>query len=221
MVVTNTDGLKGTLTGGYTYTQAANQPPQVQATASVTTGVAPLVVNFTANASDPDGTIAGYSWNFGDGQTASIASPSHTYQTNGTFTARVTVTDNAGATATASVVVTVSSSPRPVVQMVKPNAAEVLIINSSYTISWTVVGTNISSQTIQLSLDGGITWQDVVTDLSGGKRSYSWIVPNLPTKTGRIRVMAYSGGMYGEGMSANNFTIARKAKAKQKPLGKH
>jgi PKD repeat protein len=216
VVVTNADGLRGTLTGGYTYRASTNQPPHVEATASVTSGAAPLVVNFTANASDPDGTVTGYSWDFGDGQMASAASPSHTYMSTGAFTARVTVTDNAGATASASVAVTVSSSSRPLVLMIKPNAPEVLIINSSYLITWAVTGTNISSQTVQLSLDGGSTWQDVVTGLSGSKRSYSWVVPNLPTKTGRIRVLAFSGGTYGEGMSASNFTIARKAKSKQK-----
>ena len=76
--------------------------------------------------------------------------------------------------------------------------------------------TNLSSQTIQLSLDGGMTWEDVITDLNGSARSYAWRVPNKPTKQARIRVLAYSGGAYGEDMSENNFTIAQKLKPRQK-----
>lgn len=41
-------------------------------TAVPTTGTTPLTVVFDASASsDTDGTIAGYAWDFGDGQTAS------------------------------------------------------------------------------------------------------------------------------------------------------
>lgn len=87
-----------------------NQSPQVSITASPTSGTAPLAVNFTANASDPDGYITGYYWNFGDGQTASGASVSHTYQTAGNFTASVTVSDDYGNSAGASIVVSTSGT---------------------------------------------------------------------------------------------------------------
>jgi PKD repeat protein len=100
-------------TSGTGWVQPTNQPPQVSVSASLTSGNAPLVDNFTCNASDPDGQVVAFSWNFGDGQTASQASVSHTYQTAGTYTASLTVTDNQGATATASVVVNVSVAPPP------------------------------------------------------------------------------------------------------------
>lgn len=87
-----------------------NIPPHVSITASPTSGNAPLAVNFTANASDPDGYITSYSWNFGDGQTASSASVSHTYQTAGNFTASVIVTDDFGNSAGASVVITTNGT---------------------------------------------------------------------------------------------------------------
>jgi PKD repeat protein len=54
------------------------------------------------HSSDPDGTIASYSWSFGDGTTAVGASPSKTYSTLGTYTVSLTVKDNKGATATAT-----------------------------------------------------------------------------------------------------------------------
>lgn len=90
-----------------------NQPPQVSITVSATSGTAPLAVNFTANASDPDGYITDYYWNFGDGQTALGASVSHTYQTAGNFTASVTVTDDYGNSAGASVVIATGGTRPP------------------------------------------------------------------------------------------------------------
>lgn len=90
-----------------------NQPPQVSVSASSTSGDAPLADNFTCSASDPDGLIVSFNWNFGDGQTSSQASVSHTYETAGTYTASLMVTDNQGATASASVVITVNSPPPP------------------------------------------------------------------------------------------------------------
>ncbi len=91
----------------------SNQPPQVNISSSATVGTAPFVVDLTANASDPDGTIVSYNWDFGDGQVSAASSLSHVYQTLGTFTARVTVTDNLGARTSATVVITVSNQPLP------------------------------------------------------------------------------------------------------------
>jgi PKD repeat protein len=65
-----------------------------------------LAVNFDGSAStDPDGTLASYVWDFGDGTSAAGITASHTYNTPGTYTARLTVTDDRGATATATLTV--------------------------------------------------------------------------------------------------------------------
>ncbi|MGH9759957.1 MAG: PKD domain-containing protein, partial [Blastocatellia bacterium] len=87
---------------------STNRPPTVSINASVTTGTAPLTVNFVSNASDPDGTVVGYRWTFGDGATSTTASPSHVYTAAGTYSATLTVTDNGGLTASASVTITVT-----------------------------------------------------------------------------------------------------------------
>lgn len=51
-----------------------------------------------------------YSWNFGDGNTATGANPSHTYATAGSYTITLTTTDNNGATVTKTQQVTVGQS---------------------------------------------------------------------------------------------------------------
>ena len=92
-------------------TAPPNQLPQVSITANPTSGTAPLTVAFTSNASDPDGSIVSRSWTFGDGGTSTLSAPSHVYQAAGSYSARLTVTDNAGATASAVVTINVSNPP--------------------------------------------------------------------------------------------------------------
>jgi PKD repeat protein len=62
----------------------------------------------SAGSVDPDGSIASFSWNFGDGTPPSTqANPRHIYASPGTFTAVLTVTDNQGGTDTDTASVTV------------------------------------------------------------------------------------------------------------------
>jgi PKD repeat protein len=56
------------------------------------------VVDFT-NGSTTTGT-ATYSWDFGDGQTATTENPTNTYAANGTYTVCLTVTDSCGSNTT-------------------------------------------------------------------------------------------------------------------------
>src|SRR5207244_1326491 len=72
-------------------------------------------VSFDGTASfDPDGTIVGYSWDFGDGSTGSGATPSHSYSVAGIYTAKLNVTDNSGSTSVSIQAVTITDRP-PVV----------------------------------------------------------------------------------------------------------
>ncbi|TMM09145.1 MAG: PKD domain-containing protein [Actinobacteria bacterium] len=57
---------------------------------------------------DRDGRVVSYSWRFGDGGTATGAAPKHVYGRAGTYTVKLTVTDDSGRKATAKKTVTVA-----------------------------------------------------------------------------------------------------------------
>ena len=56
--------------------------------------------------SDPDGRIVSYAWDFGDGTTGTGSNPYRFYQQHGTYTVRLTVTDDQGNTGTVTHTVT-------------------------------------------------------------------------------------------------------------------
>ena len=67
--------------------------PNAAASGSPTEGDPGLTVSFDASASTASAAISSYDWDFGDGTTGTGVQTTHTYNTVGTFTAVVTVTD--------------------------------------------------------------------------------------------------------------------------------
>ncbi len=110
---------------------AASQPPVAVATATPSSGTAPLTVALSgAGSSDPGGSIVAYEWNFGDGSAAAaVVSPSHVYSAAGTYTAQLTVTDNSGLSTTKNVTITVN----PVVAVVDMRVADIAMSLSGST----------------------------------------------------------------------------------------
>jgi PKD repeat protein len=90
---------------------ASGQPPVAQIAAAPLSGTVPLTVSFSGSASsDADGSIVAYEWNFGDGSpVAGGANASHVYNSAGTYSAVLKVTDNSGLTATKSVQIDATS----------------------------------------------------------------------------------------------------------------
>jgi hypothetical protein len=115
------DGPTGVFTPGFgddaqwatqIFAIAPDLPPTASFVVSPNPGTAGSPITFNAGgSSDPDGTIAGYLWSFGDGHSATGAAPAHTYNAPGTYTVTLTVIDNGGELATASQAVTVKPKP--------------------------------------------------------------------------------------------------------------
>ena len=168
LTVTDNDGLASSDTVSIV---VKNGAPVAVAIADLTEGTAPLTLSFDSTASyDPDapyGSITSYHWDFGDGNSSTTASPSHTYNTAGSFLSTLTVTDDFGDNGTATVQITVSPSPT---------------INQ-YSTSENYVAGNVSGSYINTFANDGAN-ESIMERESGGKPSnrYSylehiWIIP--------------------------------------------
>ncbi len=102
---------------------SGNLPPVI-ATSSATPsfGIAPLSVNFSVTASDPDNDTLTYLWDFGDGQTATTANASHVYTTSGGYSARVQVSDPTHSTLSNPLFITVGEPPAATISSPTNNA---------------------------------------------------------------------------------------------------
>lgn len=143
-------------------TGAFDAPP----TASFTAVPTDLSVAFDASASsDAQGPVVGYDWNFGDGDTASGVTTSHTFDAAGTYVVTLTVRDSAGQTGTTSREVTVVAANVPPV----PEFAATADFLS-----------------VQVDAQGS-------TDPDGSITSYSWDFGDGATATGATASHAYAG----------------------------
>lgn len=90
-----------------------NQPRIFGFTNLPFTGCAPATITMRGQVSSPD-PITTYAWDFGDGTTSSVAVPSHTYDSVGTYNVKLTVTTNTGCSASYTLNSAVVLSPKPV-----------------------------------------------------------------------------------------------------------
>lgn len=82
--------------------------PVASFSATPTSGTAPLLVTFTDTSS---GTVASRSWDFGNGQTSTAQNASVTYNTAGTYTAKLTVRNAVGSTTTSRIISATAAAP--------------------------------------------------------------------------------------------------------------
>src|SRR5438876_570513 len=150
LTVTDNQGAPNTVTHSVAPSQP-NQPPTAAFTASCPT----LTCSFTDQSSDPDGTIATWDWDFGDGSTpVTTRNPSHTYSAGGSYTVTLTVKDNQNA----------SSSPvSHTVQVTAPNQPP----SAAFTSSCNGLACSFSDQSSDP--DGSVTsWQWTFGDGTSG-----------------------------------------------------
>lgn len=144
-------------------------PNQVP-TAAFTNTANKLSVAFNGvGSNDPDGSITEYSWDFGDGTLGAGVNTSHTYSRAGTFTAKLTVKDNAGATAEVAREITVTD----------PNTSPIAAFS-------------VSTADLTANFDASAS-----TDPDGSLVSYEWDFGDGHTETGASTSRVYrEAGVY-------------------------
>ena len=146
-----------------TYSISATLPvagaPIAVATADPTSGLSPLIVQFSSEGSvDPDGGLVTHAWDLGNGVTSTDAAPQTTYLTSGVYVAILTVTDDEGLSSSISIPVTVTGSV--------PGAPTGLVASTSGStqvdLAWVDNATNETGFRIERSTDG-INFSEIAT----------------------------------------------------------
>jgi parallel beta-helix repeat protein len=173
----------------------ANQLPTVNAGSDQTITLPTSSVQLSATATDPDGTIASYSWTKvsgpaeGNFSSTSVANPTFSGLVQGTYTLKVTATDNSGATASDEIVITVNAAP------VVSNASAIRVEAEKWT-SMSGVGTEGTSD-----VGGGLSvgwidnydWMDYSVNMpSAGTYVVSFRVAS-PATSGQLQLRNTAG----------------------------
>ena len=141
--------------------------------ASFTVSTTLLTANFTDTSTD-DGSIVSWTWDFGDGNSSSEQNPSHSYDTAGSYTVSLTVSDNDGNMDTFSSSVTVDDGTGPSTMHVEAISEGVLVRSSgSGTAEVTVTihdtdGNPVTEATVSGEFSGDVSGTSSgITDANG------------------------------------------------------
>ena len=160
-------------------------------------------VNFNGTTSfDPDGTIVGYAWDYGDGSTGSGATPSHSYSIAGIYMVKLNVTDNSGSTQVSTQTVTITDRP-PTISLTQssttaaPGQAVIITISASDP-DGTIATTTVN-------------WGDGTTDTISGPPttdSHTYSLPSAaPSATYTITVTVHDNSGSTMSVTSNPITV--------------
>jgi PKD domain/Bacterial Ig-like domain len=143
-----TGGGGSNYTGSYSGTVSLTLPvvqPPTALIAGPSSGFVAQAISFNGlGSSDPSGYPLNYSWNFGDGATATGASATHTYSTAGTFTVSLAVDDGRNVTGSTTTTANIALPPPPTITATlspAPNADG--WNNTNVTVTFTCSDTNV------------------------------------------------------------------------------
>jgi len=176
--LTVTDNGGATDTNSQSVTVAAGN---LLPTAGFSATTLELEATFTDLSSDNDGSISSYSWDFGDGNSSTVANPVHNYAAAGTYSVTLTVTDNEGATDTDTQSVTVSES------------------GGGNTGGFTETGLSPSAgQNLSYTIDVPAGATSLVVDTSGGSGNVDLVINfgSTPTRTNNDCIQQGAGNTH-------------------------
>ncbi len=93
------------------------------------------------------------------------------------------------------------------VNLINPLGGEIFNSGETVNIQWEItVNHNLINWDLYFSEDGGNTWEPIALDISKDSLNFNWLVPDLQTALGQIRiVMDNDGNDYND--ISENFTI--------------
>ncbi|WP_454043291.1 ThuA domain-containing protein [Cellulosimicrobium sp. Marseille-Q8652] len=167
--------------------------PIARASADVTSGAAPLTVQFSSEGTrHPAGDPVTLQWTFGDGSEPSTeANPVHTYTDNGSYTAQLVATDENGATGVANVTIVVGNQA-PTVSITFPE-------NGGF-FEW---GDQVKYEIAVDDPDGEVTCENVTLFTSLGHDSHAHPMEELTGCEGTLQTARDEG----HGIESNIFWV--------------
>ena len=204
------DGQDWRARGAFAYAplNGLNQPP----TAEFTSSCAGLQCTLTSTSTDADGTVAGTSWDYGDGTVGTGSPATHLYGAAGIYPVTLTATDEDGASSTVSHPVTVTA-PASAIEFRAASGADANSTQVSTTVPAAVqAGDTLlmiatANSAVTLATPTGVTgWTEVATQPGNTMVSTVWAkkadavdagaTVRVPLSAGAkvsLQVLAYSG----------------------------
>jgi hypothetical protein len=204
--------------GAYEYAEPGpeNHAPVAMAGADRTVTSGSEVRLDAGGSSDPDGDVLQFVWTQTSGTVVALADAT---SAAATFTAppvataepltfRVTVGDGRGGEATDDVTITVEPVAVPAITVLAPVGGEVWTKMSARTVRWVADAAVSGDCRIELSRDGGETFEVIVAsvDVMRGKRK--WTVKGPRTTAALVRIVFVADPRV-QGVSPSPFTIRR------------
>ncbi|HWC35182.1 MAG TPA: PKD domain-containing protein [Mycobacteriales bacterium] len=175
---------------------------------SAPTAAPGVAANFSGSATDPfpGGSIVSYSWHWGDGSSDTTgASPAHTFAAAGTYTVKLTATDNYGQVGTVSHDLAVGTPVQPSIASVTPNSGPAA---GGTTITITGTGFVAGSTTVAIG-QGSSKPRIDATDVTVISPTQLTAVTAGPAKTGAYWVYVTTPGGTSVPAGATKYTYTR------------
>jgi len=141
--------------------------------------------SFLSNATDPDGDNLSYAWDFGDGNTSTLANATHTYNASGIYNVSLVVNDSS-LSANDTIVVNVSDTLAPAVLISAPQASTWYNSDFTVTVNATDIGEGVNAVWYRVSNSSGNLTGWTNLSLSSGLYTGTFDVSSVADGTGYV-----------------------------------